>query len=176
VHGIPDDYRLRDGDLVSVDFAAEVDGWHADAATSWVVGDGAADDTVLIDTARRALDAAIEVARPGRRIGDIAHVIGQIGRSAGYGIPPDFGGHGVGRAMHESPGVPNEGPAGRGYPLKPGLVIAIEPMFLAGGRDQYTVDRDGWTLRTADGSRAAHVEHTIAVMDDGPALVLTADS
>lgn len=173
LHGIPDGYRLADGDLLSVDFAALVDGWAADAAVSFVVGTPRPDDLRLIDTAERALSAGIAAAVPGGRMGDVSAAIGAIGHAAGYGINADFGGHGVGKAMHESPSVPNDGVAGRGLPLWEGLVIAIEPWFLAGGDDGYYADADGWTLRSTDGSRAAHVEHTVAVTADGP-RVLTA--
>lgn len=173
VHGIPDDYRLRDGDLLSVDFAAELDGFHADSAFSMIIGTPRPDDERLIAHAERALAAAIAAAVPGNTLGDIGHAVSAIGRPAGYGIPEDFGGHGVGRRMHEDPPVPNEGRAGRGMKLRPGLVIAIEPMFTAGGRDRYRVRPDGWALYTVDGSRAAHVEHTVAVTEHGP-LVLTA--
>jgi methionyl aminopeptidase len=127
----------------------------------------------LSDVTQRALMAGIEAARPGQRIGDVAAAIGAIGRGAGYGIPEGWGGHGVGRKMHEDPSVPNEGQAGRGLRIKPGLVIAIEPMFHAGGDDGFRIDDDGWTIRTADGSRAGHWEHTIAVTADGP-VILTA--
>jgi methionyl aminopeptidase len=173
VHGIPSDYRLRDGDLVSIDFGACVDGFHGDAAVSFVVGTADPADLSLIATAQEALDAGIAAARPGGRLGDISHAVGTIGRAAGYGIPEGFGGHGVGRKMHEDPSVPNEGRAGRGLPLRPGLVLAIEPMFLAGGNDKFTTDDDGWALRTADHTRAAHVEHTVAITNDGP-VILTA--
>ncbi len=173
VHGIPSDYRLADGDLLSVDCGAYIDGWHGDSAISFTVGRARPADVRLIESTREALEAGIAAAQPGNRIGDIAAAVGGSARRAGYGIPPDFGGHGVGRAMHEAPSVPNDGRQGRGLPLQPGLVLAIEPMFLAGGKDGYTVDSDGWSLRTVDGSRAAHAEHTVAVTDDGP-QVLTA--
>ncbi|WP_275463460.1 type I methionyl aminopeptidase [Streptomyces noursei] len=171
VHGIPNGYRLRDGDLVSIDCGAVVDGWAGDAATSFTVGTARPADRDLMDTTRRALEAGIAAAVAGARIGDIAHAIGSIGRAAGYGIPEDFGGHGIGRAMHEDPPVPNDGRPGRGLVLRPGLVIAIEPMFLAGGSNHYATDPDGWTLRTSDGSRAAHFEHTVAVTDEGPRIL-----
>jgi methionyl aminopeptidase len=173
VHGIPTGYRLRDGDLVSIDFGACVDGFHGDAAVSFVVGEAAPADLALIATTQQALDAGIAAAKVGGRMGDISHAVGTTGRAAGYGIMAGFGGHGVGRSMHEDPSVPNEGRAGRGLPLRQGLVLAIEPMFTAGGKDEYTVDEDGWSLRTVDGSRAAHIEHTVAVTADGP-VVLTA--
>ncbi|GAA1215787.1 type I methionyl aminopeptidase [Pseudonocardia alaniniphila] len=173
VHGIPGRQPLRDGDLISVDLAVHLDGWCADAAFSTVVGQADPRDVELIETTERALAAGIAAAVPGARMGDIAHAIGVVGRAGGYGLLANHGGHGVGREMHEAPHVPNEGRAGRGLVLRPGLVIAIEPMLLAGGTDDYRPDPDGWTLRTADGSRAAHTEHTIAVTDDGP-RVLTA--
>ncbi|MEX1177302.1 MAG: type I methionyl aminopeptidase [Nitriliruptor sp.] len=168
VHGWPDDVPLEDGDLVSIDFGAILDGWVGDAARSYVVGAPREADLTLIGRTEAALYAGIEAAVPGNRMGDVAHAIGTIGRDSGYGIPEGWGGHGVGREMHEDPSVPNEGPPGRGLKLKAGLVIAIEPMFHAGGDDAFTLDDDGWTVRTADGSRAAHAEHTIAITDDGP--------
>lgn len=171
VHGIPDRYRLRDGDLVSIDFGANIDGWHGDAAVSFVVGTPREADLVMIDTARRALAAAIEATVVGNRLGDIAAAVGTICRAGGYGIPEDFGGHGIGRAMHEAPSVANEGRPGRGLRLRAGMVLAIEPMLMAGGLDEYTVGDDGWTLSTVDGSRAAHVEHTVAVTETGPQLL-----
>jgi methionyl aminopeptidase len=128
-------------------------------------------DARLIATTSAALRAGIAAAAPGGRIGDISAAIGAAGRAAGYGICTDFGGHGVGRAMHEDPHIPNEGPAGRGRRIVPGLVIAIEPWFLAGGRDSYQIDDDGWTIRSGDGSRAAHAEHTVAITDEGPQVL-----
>jgi methionyl aminopeptidase len=172
LHGLPHDYVLADGDLLSVDFAASVDGWVADSALSLVVGTAAQQDLALIDTTTRALDAAIAAARPGSRIGDISAAIAAVAHADGLSINTDFGGHGVGRTMHGDPHVPNNGRPGRGYPLKPGLVIAIEPWFLQ-TTDQLYTDADGWTLRSGDGSRGAHMEHTIAITRDGP-LVLTA--
>jgi methionyl aminopeptidase len=171
LHGIPGRYRLADGDLLSVDCGAVLDGWTADAAVSFTIGPARPADARLIATAGAALRAGIAAAVPGARIGDISAAIGAAGRAGGYGICTDFGGHGVGRAMHEDPHIPNEGPAGRGLRLVPGLVIAIEPWFLAGGRDLYRIDRDGWTIRSGDGSRAAHVEHTVAVTEDGPRIL-----
>ena len=172
LHGLPFDYVLRDGDLLSVDFAASVDGWVSDSAVSVVVGTPDPRDLALIDTTQRALAAAIAVATPGNRIGDLSAAIAGVARAEGLTINTDFGGHGVGRTMHGDPHVANDGRAGRGYPLRPGLVIAIEPWFLQTS-DQLWTDPDGWTLRSADGSRGAHSEHTIAITADGP-LVLTA--
>jgi methionyl aminopeptidase len=173
LHGIPGRYRLADGDLLSVDCGAVLDGWAADAAISFTIGPSRPDDARLIATTEAALRAGITAAMPGARIGDISAAIGAVGRAGGYGICTDFGGHGVGRAMHEDPHIPNEGPARRGRRLAPGLVIAIEPWFLAGGKDSYYIDDDGWTIRSGDGSRAAHVEHTVAVTADGPQVLTT---
>jgi methionyl aminopeptidase len=173
LHDIPGRYRLADGDLLSVDCGATLDGWAADAAISVQVGCRHPADTRLIGTATRALRAGIAAAAPGGRLGDISAAIGAVGRAAGYGICADFGGHGIGHAMHEDPHIPNIGRPGRGLRLVPGLVIAIEPWFLAGGADDCKIDSNGWTVRSADGSRAAHVEHTVAITEDGP-VVLTA--
>ncbi len=176
LHGLPFNYNLQDGDLVSFDFAVSVDGWVSDSALSVVVGtprqDGGDEDLRLIDATERALEAAIAVARPGKRIGDISAAIGAVAHEAGYSVNTQFGGHGVGRTMHGDPHVPNDGRAGRGLPLRPGLVIAIEPWLLA-STDEIRMDPDGWTIRSADGSRGAHSEHTIAVTMDDP-VVLTA--
>ena len=174
LHGLPRDYALRDGDLLSVDFAASVDGWVSDSALSLVVGTPREEDLRLIEVTGRALAAGIEAARVGNRLGDISFAIGEVARSAGLRINLQFGGHGVGRTMHGDPHIVNDGRPGRGFPLRPGLVIAIEPWFLHTTDEIYT-DADGWTLRSADGSRGAHMEHTVAVTEDGP-LVLTARS
>ena len=172
LHGLPRDYVLRDGDLLSVDFAASVDGWVSDSAYSLVVGTPREEDLRLIEVTDRALAAGIAAAQVGHRLGDISHAIATVAREAGLRINTQFGGHGVGRTMHGDPHIPNDGRPGRGFPLRPGLVIAIEPWFLHTTDEIYT-DADGWTLRSADGSRGAHMEHTIAVTEDGP-LVLTA--
>lgn len=171
VHGWPTDQVLEDGDLLSIDFGAILDGWVGDAARSYIVGTPREKDLELIALTDAALAAGIEAAVPGNRLGDVGFAIGSIARKAGYGIPEGWGGHGVGRSMHEDPSVPNEGEPGRGYRIKPGLVIAIEPMFLSGGSDESAVDEDGWTIRTVDGSRAAHSEHTIAITKDGPEIL-----
>lgn len=171
LHGLPYDYVLQDGDLLSVDFAASVDGWVSDSALSVVVGTPRQEDLDLIATTTRALEAGIAAAQAGNRIGDISHAIAEVARGAGLRINTQFGGHGVGRTMHGDPHVPNDGRPGRGFKLQPGLVIAIEPWFLHTTDEIYT-DQDGWTLRSQDGSRGAHMEHTIAITADGP-LVLT---
>jgi methionyl aminopeptidase len=173
VHAIPGDTVLGQGDLLSADLAVHIDGWCADAAFSMVVGSADPADQALVDATERALSAGVAAAWPGAKMGDIAHAIGVAGRAGGYGLLADYGGHGLGRTMHEDPHVPNEGRAGRGLPLRPGLVIALVPMLLAGGKDTYYYDEDGWTIRTKDGSRAAHAEHTIAITESGP-RVLTA--
>lgn len=170
VHGIPDARSLRPGDLLSIDFGAAIDGLHADAATT--VGIGALDerDQRLIAATDAALAAGIAAAQPGARIGDISAAIEAVGRHGDYGIAEGLGGHGVGDAMHEDPSVPNVGRAGTGAVLRPGLVIAIEPMFTQGG-DAHRTLADGWTIVTADRSRAAHAEHTIVVTPDGPEIL-----
>ncbi|WP_291043945.1 type I methionyl aminopeptidase [Herbiconiux sp.] len=173
LHGLPHDYALRDGDVLSLDFAASVDGWVSDSALTVVVGTPRSpEDTRLIEVTTAALEAGIAAAKPGGRLGDISAAIGAVASEAGYGINTDFGGHGVGRTMHGDPHVPNQGRANRGLPLRVGLVIAIEPWFLETTDKIYT-DKDGWTLRSADGSVGAHMEHTVAITEDGP-LVLTA--
>jgi methionyl aminopeptidase len=171
VHGIPDGYRLRDGDLVSIDCGAELDGWTGDAAISFTVGTPRPDDVRLIAATQRALDAGIAAATVGNRIGDISHAVSAVAREAACGMPADFGGHGIGRRMHEDPHVPNHGRPGRGFPLRHGLALAIEPMLMAGGSGAYSTAPDGWTLRTADGTRAAHIEHTIAITKEGPRIL-----
>lgn len=171
VHAIPDRSRLRSGDLVSLDLALLVDGWCADAAISFTIGAPSEADQRLIETTESALAAGIAAAQPGGRLGDISAAIGTVIRKAGYGLLADHGGHGIGSTMHQDPHISNEGRAGRGLRLTPGLVIAIEPMLQAGGRDDYQHCADGWGVRTADGSRAAHVEHTIAITEAGPVIL-----
>jgi methionyl aminopeptidase len=173
VHGIPTRARLADGDLVSIDCGAFLAGWCGDAAISFTVGTPHPDDRALIAATDAALRRAIEAAQPGGKLGDVGHAIAADARRAGYGLLEHHGGHGVGRAMHEDPFIPNEGRPGRGYRLRPGLVIALEPMLIADGTDGYVIDPDGWTLRTATGARAAHSEHTVAITEDGP-VILTA--
>ncbi len=174
LHGLPHDYRLRDGDVLSLDFAASVDGWVSDSAVTMIVGTPRPEDQRLIEVTSRALDAGIAAATVGNRIGDISAAIGDVAHAAGLKVNLDFGGHGVGTIMHGDPHVPNDGKRGRGMPLKAGLVFAIEPWFMLGTRKLYT-DDDGWTLRSDDGSRAAHFEHTVAVTDDGPIVLSAAE-
>ncbi|WP_396288759.1 type I methionyl aminopeptidase [Curtobacterium sp. KT1] len=170
LHGLPFDHVLQDGDLVSLDFAASVDGWVADSAVSVQVGTPRDEDQALIATVERALAAGVAQAAPGNKLGDVSHAIGHVAKQAGYGVNLQFGGHGVGRTMHGDPHVPNDGRPGRGLKLRPGLVVAIEP-WLMQGTDELYQDDDGWTLRSVDGSRAAHVEHTVAVTEAGPEVL-----
>lgn len=172
LHGLPHRYKIRDGDLVSFDFAVSVDGWVCDSAVSVVVGTPRDEDLRLIEATEVALARAIEVARPGNKIGDLSATIGDTAREYGYTVNTQFGGHGVGRTMHGDPHISNDGKAGRGFPLKPGLVIAIEPWLLS-STDEIRMDDDGWTIRSADGSRGAHSEHTIAITDGDP-IIMTA--
>lgn len=171
LHGLPHDYVIKDGDIVSIDFAASVNGWVADSAISYIVGDADPEDLRVIESTEKALEAGIAAAVAGNAIGDISAAIGDVAASYGYSVNMDFGGHGVGREMHGDPHVPNDGRPGRGYRLREGLVIAIEPWFMRTTDEIYT-DDDGWTLRSVDGSRGAHTEHTVAITKDGP-LVLT---
>lgn len=171
LHGLPHDYVLRDGDLLSMDIAVSINGWVADSARSLIVGTPRVEDQRLIEATERALAAGIEAARPGRRLGDISAAIGDVAADYGYPVNTEFGGHGLGRTMHEDPHVSNKGRAGRGLKLRPGLTLALEPWF-ARTTDRIVYDPDGWTIRSADGSRTAHSEHTIAVTDGAP-LVLT---
>jgi methionyl aminopeptidase len=167
LHGKPNPYRLQDGDLLSLDFAASVNGWVADSAVSVVVGAARPQDLELIALTERALDAGIAAAVVGNKTGDISHAIGNAALEAGISVNLEYGGHSVGRTMHGDLHIPNAGRAGRGFPLRPGLVVAIEPWFMR-GTDKLQTDPDGWTLRSADGSRTAHSEHTIAITLDGP--------
>ena len=172
LHGRPYDYTLADGDLLSLDLAVSHGGVVADSAVSFVVGDSKpAESVALISATERALSAGIAAAGPGARIGDISHAIGSVLRAAGYSVNTEFGGHGVGSTMHQDPHVPNTGRPGRGYGLRPGLLLALEPWVMADTAELVT-DADGWTLRSATGCRTAHSEHTIAITDDG-AEVLT---
>ncbi|UXA12239.1 type I methionyl aminopeptidase [Mycobacterium sp. SMC-8] len=174
LHGLPHDYGLADGDVLSMDFAVSIDGWVADAAVTVIVGERVDPaDAALVDSTRRALSAGIAAAVPGGHLGDISAAIGEVAAAEGYAVNTDFGGHGLGRTMHEDPHVPNRGNRGRGMRLRPGLTLALEPWWARGTR-RLTVDDDGWTLRSADGSRTAHSEHTIAVTEDGPRILTAA--
>jgi methionyl aminopeptidase len=172
LHGKPHDYRLADGDLVTLDFAASLGGIVTDAAVSFIVGSTKRpEDEKLIAATSDALQAAIDIAGPGTRMGDISHTIGGVLEAAGYRVNTEFGGHGVGSTMHQDPSVPNNGRPGRGFKLRPGMLLAIEPWVMA-DTDRLITDTDGWTLKSATGCRTAHTEHTIAITDDG-AQILT---
>lgn len=171
LHGRPYDYTLADGDLLTLDFAVSQGGVVADSAISFIVGDARpAESLGLISATERALSAGIAAAGPGARIGDISHAIGSVLSEAGYPISTEFGGHGVGSTMHQDPHVPNNGRPGRGYRLRPGLLLALEPWVMADTAELVT-DADGWTLRSATGCRTAHSEHTIAITDDGAEIL-----
>ncbi|EEP72436.1 methionine aminopeptidase, type I [Micromonospora sp. ATCC 39149] len=171
LHGLPHDYALADGDLLSLDLAVSVGGVVADSAISFIVGDTKPAQSVeLISATERALAAGIAVAGPGARIGDISHAIGTTLNEAGYSVNTQFGGHGVGSTMHQDPHVSNTGRPGRGYKLRPGLLLALEPWIMADTAELVT-DADGWTLRSATGCRTAHSEHTIAITDEGAEIL-----
>jgi methionyl aminopeptidase len=172
LHGLPRDQALRDGDLLTLDLAVSLEGVVADSAVSFVVGSAAtAEDLAMIDATERALAAGIAAAVPGAKIGDLSFAIGTVLHESGYPINLQFGGHGVGSTMHGDPHIANDGRAGRGYTLRPGLLLALEPWVMA-DTDELVTDDDGWTLRSATGARTAHSEHTIAITEDG-AEVLT---
>ncbi|ABK02266.1 methionyl aminopeptidase [Arthrobacter sp. PvP102] len=171
LHGLPHDYRLADGDLLTLDLAVSKDGIAADSAISFIVGDSRPPESVaMIDATERALSAGIAAAGPGARIGDISHAIGSVLSEAGYPINTEFGGHGIGSTMHQDPHIANTGQPGRGYKLRPGLLLALEPWVMADTARLIT-DADGWTLRSATGCRTAHSEHTIAITDDGAEIL-----
>ena len=174
VHGIPGSRVLLDGDVISVDCGAIVNGWHGDAAFTMGVGTITAEAQRLIDTADAALAAAIQQMRPQRTLGDVGNAVERVVKAAGFGSPRDFCGHGIGRAMHEDPDVENRGRPGRGLSLDVGVVLAIEPMLIGGGRDDVHQLADGWTVVTADGSLAAHAEHTVLVGEHGPEILTRA--
>ena len=170
VHGIPSDRVIRDGQIVSIDVGAIVDGWHGDAARTFIVGEASPKIHDLVAATRLAMMAGIAAAIPGNRIGDISAAVEDVARGAGYGIVRHFVGHGIGTEMHQDPQVPNYRTGYRGMELQPGVCLAIEPMFTLGG-DDVEVLPDHWTVVTVDGSLAAHFEHTIAVTERGPQIL-----
>lgn len=171
LHGMPHDRALEDGDLLTLDLAVSLGGVVADSAISFHVGDARpAEEVAMIEVTERALAAGIDAAAPGARVGDIAHAIGTVLGDAGYPINTDFGGHGVGSTMHQDPHIPNAGRPGRGYKLRPGLLLALEPWVMADTAELVT-DADGWTLRSATGCRTAHSEHTVAITEDGAEIM-----
>ncbi|WP_461190080.1 type I methionyl aminopeptidase [Arthrobacter sp. Z4-13] len=171
LHGLPHDYTLADGDLLTLDLAVAKGGVAADSAISFIVGGSKPLESIaMINATERALYAGIAAAGPGARIGDISHAIGTVLSEAGYPINTQFGGHGIGSTMHQDPHVPNSGRPGRGYTLRPGLLLALEPWVMADTAELIT-DPDGWTLRSATGCRTAHSEHTIAITNDGAEIL-----
>ena len=172
VHGIPDDTVLKEGDIVSVDIGACFEGYHGDSAWTYAVGEISEADRRLLQVSEQALFEGLKYARAGNRLTDISHAIGEYVFAHGCSIPRDYTGHGVGREVHEDPAVPNFGPAGHGVLLKPGMTIAVEPMVIA-GRPQTRTLKDGWGVVTRDGSRTAHFEHTVAIVNAGYEILTT---
>ena len=174
VHGIPGDRVLRDGDLLSLDFGAIWEGYHADSAITVFVGDPpSAEAEKLVQVTEEALEAAVGVIRTGNRLSDIGHTVQQVVEGVGFSVVREYVGHGIGQNLHEDPQIPNFGPPGRGPELRPGLVLAVEPMVNLGGWETRMLD-DGWTVVTADGSLSAHFEHSIAITQDGPEVLTAA--
>ncbi len=171
VHGIPGPYRLKEGDVISLDVGVRYEGFVTDSATTVPVGDVPTETTRLLETTRRCLEAAIEQTRQGNHLGDIGAAIQSLAESRGYGVVRDLVSHGVGRKMHEDPQIPNYGRPGTGPRLLPGMTFAIEPMITLGSYDIRLSEHDGWSIYTADGSLAAHFEHTVAVSEDGPRVL-----
>jgi methionyl aminopeptidase len=170
VHGVPGQRRVRDGQVVSIDAGAIVDGWHGDAARTFIVGEVAPEARRLVEATERAMYAGIAAAQPGNHLSDISGAVEDVARAAGYGVIRAFVGHGIGTEMHEEPQVTNYRTGVKGRRIEPGLCLAIEPMFTLGSHEVGIRD-DGWTIITADGSLAAHWEHTIAVTADGPRIL-----
>lgn len=170
VHGIPGPYVLHEGDIISIDCGAIVEGWHGDAAFTAGVGTIDADAARLIDATERSLEAGIAAMQPGGRLSDIGAAVQRVAEEAGFSVVKEYTGHGIGLAMHEAPDVPNWGRPGKGRRLGPGQTYAVEPMVCAGRADTRLLE-DDWTVVTADGSWAAHTEHTIAITDHGPEIL-----
>lgn len=174
VHGIPGDYRLAEGDILSIDAGAIYQGYHADAALTVPIGEVDEEAARLIEVTRRALWDGIDQVYAGRRVGDIGHAVEMAAEPYGYGVVSQYVGHGIGRSMHEGPQIPNYGPPGKGYRLKTGMAVCVEPMFNLGTPDTVTAE-DGWTVLTADGRLSAHFEHTVALTADGPVVLTVSD-
>jgi methionyl aminopeptidase len=166
VHGIPGERKLNEGDIISLDIGAEVEGYHGDSAWTYGVGMITEENQHLLDITEKSLYAGLEQAKPDARLTDISHAIQVCAEEAGYSIVREYVGHGIGRELHEDPQIPNFGPSGRGPRLKPGMVLAIEPMVNAGKRHVRTL-ADNWTVVTVDNSMCAHFEHTISITEDG---------
>jgi methionyl aminopeptidase len=166
VHGIPGSHVLEEGDIISLDVGALLDGFHADSAWTFPVGEVDTEASQLLKVTEESLAAAVEQCVPGHRLGDVGAAVEDVARAAGYSIVREYVGHGVGRALHEDPQIPNYGPRGRREVLSPGMTLAIEPMINVGGPETKVLG-DGWTVVTADGSLSAHFEHTVAILEDG---------
>jgi methionyl aminopeptidase len=175
VHGIPGPYALEEGDILSIDVGVTLDGYVADSAYTFAVGRIDAETDRLLEVCQEALAAGVEQCQPGGRLSDISHAVQRVTEENGYSVVRALVGHGVGRAMHEDPQIPNFGPPGRGPELAPGMVFAIEPMINAGGPD-IQVAGDRWSISTADGSLSAHFEHTVAVTEAGPRILTLAEA
>jgi methionyl aminopeptidase len=173
VHGIPGEYALRDGDVLSVDVGVTLDGYVADSAYTFPVGDITPEAERLLEVGKAALEAGIQQAKAGGKLTDISHAVQRVTEEAGFSVVRSLVGHGVGRDMHEDPQIPNYGEPGRGPTLAPGMTLAIEPMITA-GTHQVVVREDKWTIATADGSLSAHFEHTVAVTEEGPRILTAA--
>ena len=171
IHGIPSKNRIiKNGDVVSIDTVALKDGFNGDAARTFIVGKSSKEAQRLVEVTKQAFFEGIKFAKPGYRIGDISHAIGEYVRSQGYSVVKEFQGHGIGREMHEDPGIPNYGKAGRGMKIEPGMTLAIEPMVIQGKPNILELD-DGWTIITEDGSLAAHYENTILITENDPEIL-----
>ena len=171
IHGIPSKNRIiKNGDVVSIDTVALKDGFNGDAARTFIVGKSSKEAQRLVEVTKQAFFEGIKFAKPGYRIGDISHAIGEYVRSQGYSVVKEFQGHGIGREMHEDPGIPNYGKAGRGMKIEPGMTLAIEPMVIQGKPNILELD-DGWTIITEDGSLAAHYENTILITEKEPKIL-----
>ncbi len=170
VHGIPGDYRLKEGDIISVDCGAIIEGYHADAAYTMPIGEVDPEVLRLIEVTAESLQAGIEQMVDGNRLSDIGHAVQKVAEGAGFSVVREYVGHGIGTAMHEDPQVPNYGPPGKGPRLRTGMVLAVEPMVNMGGPGTRMLD-DGWSVLTADGSLSAHAEHTVAITDNGPEVL-----
>ena len=174
VHGIPGPYRMKDGDIISIDCGAIIEGYHADAAFTMPVGDADPEALKLIATTEESLRAGIKAMVDGNRLSDIGHAVQTVAEAGGYSVVREYVGHAIGTAMHEEPQVPNYGPPGKGPKLRVGMVFAVEPMVNLGGPGTRVLD-DGWSVVTADGSLSAHAEHTIAITDNGPEVLTVPD-
>ena len=171
IHGIPSKYRIiKEGDIVSIDTVALKNGFHGDAARTFVIGKIPKETQRLVDVTKQAFLEGIKYAKPGNRVGDISHAIGEYVRSQGFSVVKEFQGHGIGKEMHEDPGIPNYGKSGRGLRLEPGMTLAVEPMVIQGKPNILELE-DGWTIVTEDGSLAAHYENTILITEKEPKIL-----